>query len=109
MNINYNPESVTDKGMPTAYDLLSPVLKQVNKHPYKTLGIYTNLVVKAINLPDELASMHYKTGHHDFIIKKRISWALTACFSIYSFAAQGAALRVLASPSPLRAAFKAKI
>ena len=36
MNINYNPESVTDKGMPTAYDLLSPVLKQVNKHPYKT-------------------------------------------------------------------------
>ena len=77
MNINYNPESVTDKGMPTAYDLLSPVLKQVNKHPYKTLGIYTNLVVKAINLPDELASMRYKTGRHDFIIKKRISWALT--------------------------------
>ena len=70
MNINYNPESVTDKGMPTAYDLLSPVLKQVNKHPYKTLGIYTNLVVKSINLPDELASMRYKTG------KKRISWGL---------------------------------
>lgn len=30
MNINYNPESVTDKGMPTAYDLLSPDLIKVS-------------------------------------------------------------------------------
>ena len=65
------------QGMPTAYDLLPYVLKAVANAPKESTGYYTDLIVQEIHLPDQLANARYKTGRHDFVIKKRVSWALS--------------------------------
>lgn len=65
------------QGMPTAYDLLPYALKAVANAPKESTGYYTDLIVQEIHLPDQLAKARYKTGRHDFVIKKRVSWALS--------------------------------
>ena len=75
--INYTTLKHSDNGMPTWDGFIGPTLQVASTKELWHLHDLENNVIKAVNLPDNLATLRYISKYHDLIAENRINFAIS--------------------------------
>lgn len=75
--VDYKDLKHNDNGMPTWDRFLGPTLQVASTKELWQLHDLENNVIKAVNLPDNLATLRYTSKYHDLIAENRINFAIS--------------------------------
>lgn len=75
--IDYKDLKHSDNGMPTWDGFLGPTLQVVATEPLWQIRDLEKAVIKAVNLPDNLATLRYTSKYHDLVAENRINFAIS--------------------------------
>ncbi len=75
--LNYKDLKHSDNGMPTWDGFLGPTLQTASTKDIWQLRDLEQAVIKAVNLPENLANLHYASKYHDSVSMNRINFAIS--------------------------------
>ena len=75
--LNYKDLKHSDNGIPTWDGFLGPTLQTASTKDIWQLRDLEQAVIKAVNLPENLANLHYASKYHDSVSMNRINFAIS--------------------------------
>lgn len=74
---NYKDLKHSDNGMPTWEGFIGPTLQIASTKELWQLHDLEQAVIKAVNLPENLATLRYTSKYHDLVAENRVNFAIS--------------------------------